>query len=280
LELITERETFRHVLERARSSGHQAGLVPTMGALHEGHLSLVRAARERGGVVAMSVFVNPLQFGDPDDLSAYPRDLDVDLVLAERAGVDVVFAPTVAEMYPDGPPETTVVPGTLADRLEGAARPGHFAGVATVVTKLFGLAGAAAAYFGEKDFQQLAIIRRLVADLELPVEVVGCPIVREPDGLALSSRNRRLSPPEREAALVLPRALDAGQAAIGAGESSRSVVESAMSEVLAESPLVEPGYCVVADPVTLEAVEVISRPVRLLVAATVGKVRLIDNAGA
>lgn len=251
-----------------------------MGALHGGHLSLVEAASRRGHFVAMTIFVNPLQFGEAADLKAYPRDLDADLELASASGVDAVFAPSVEEMYPPGTGSTTVVPGPLASRYEGASRPSHFAGVATVVTKLFALAGPTVAFFGEKDFQQLAIVRQLVSDLELAVEVVGCPIVREPDGLAMSSRNRRLSPAERTEATALYRALVRGRRAIEEGEGP-SGAERAMSELLSSSPGVALDYAAVVDPVTLEEPpEPLSGAVRLLVAAEVGPVRLIDNMAA
>jgi pantoate--beta-alanine ligase len=259
-----------------RRAGASVGLVPTMGALHAGHLSLVEAAAKNGDVPVVSVFVNPLQFGDPDDLARYPRDEAADLESCERAGVGVVFVPDVAEMYPDGDPDTVVQPGPLADVLEGASRPGHFTGVATVVTKLLSLTGPARAYFGEKDYQQLVIVRRIVEDLDLPASVVGCPIVREPDGLAMSSRNRRLSGADREKARGLFRALSAGAALVLAGETSPPVVESAMNEILSvETP--RPDYAAARDPERLAPLERIDRQVRLLVAAGVGPVRLIDN---
>ncbi len=247
-----------------------------MGALHRGHLSLVEKAVANGDAALVSIFVNPLQFGDASDLAAYPRDEEADLAACEKAGVAAVFAPSVAEMYPKGAPDTVVRPGPLADELEGAARPGHFTGVATVVTKLFSLAGRCRAYFGEKDYQQLVIVRRLVADLDLAVSIVGCPLVREPDGLAMSSRNRRLEGADRESARGLFRALTAGKQLIMAGERSARAVESAMSEVLShDTP--RPDYSSVRDPERLARLEVVDRPVRLLVAAGVGPVRLIDN---
>jgi len=190
----------RAAIDAVRSEGRTVGLVPTMGALHDGHRSLIRRAREERDLVVVSLFVNPTQFTDPADLAAYPRDEERDLEIARREGVDIVFAPSVEEMYPAGDPEVTVDPETLGDRLEGARRPGHLRGVATVVTKLFHVAGPCSAYFGEKDAQQLAVLRRLVRDLAFPVAVVACPTLREPDGLAMSSRNARLAPDQRDAA--------------------------------------------------------------------------------
>jgi pantoate--beta-alanine ligase len=280
VDLITSKEILRKALQAARAEGASVGLVPTMGALHGGHVSLVEAARRECDCVAVSIFVNPAQFGDLSDLAAYPRDLDTDLEICRRAGADVIFAPVAAEMYPRGQLETAVVPGALAGVLEGPSRPGHFAGVATVVTKLLSIAGSCRAYFGEKDFQQLAIVRRLVADLDLANEVVGCPTVREGDGLAMSTRNGRLDPAERAAATVLWRALCAGRALVAAGSSSGAEVSALMGAVLGEEPIVQPDYVAVADPASLRVVTDISAEVRLLVAATVGPVRLIDNVGA
>ncbi len=274
----------RALLDQARAAGRVIGLVPTMGALHEGHRSLMARARGECDVVAVSIFVNPLQFGDPEDMERYPRTLERDLFVCAEAGADVVFVPTVREMYPSWPaaPSTTVSVGGVGDAWEGASRPGHFDGVATVVAKLFAIAGPCRAYFGLKDFQQLAVVRRLAGDLSLPVEVVGCPIVREADGLALSSRNVRLSADEREAATVLSSALAAGRAAVASGARSGAVVRLAMRAAVAVEPLVHLDYAVVVDAATLEESDVIDDPhvVRLLVAAQVGTVRLIDNSGA
>ena len=277
MEVIRERSAWREALEALRDKSERIGLVPTMGALHDGHLSLVSAARRSGHLCALSIFVNPLQFGDAADLDAYPRDLETDLGLADDAGVAVVFAPSVAEMYPEGAPSTTVVPGPAARVLEGRSRPAHFEGVATVLTKLFSLTGACSAYFGEKDFQQLVVVRKLASDLDLPVEVVGCPTVREPDGLAMSSRNRRLSPPGRNAALALHRSLATGRRLLEAGEVDPERVEAAMGAVLEAEELVVCDYVAVADAATLERPGRVGGEVRLLVAATVEGVRLIDN---
>jgi pantoate--beta-alanine ligase len=255
-----------------------------MGALHAGHVSLIERARAECDVVVVSIFVNPLQFGDPEDIDRYPRTLERDLAVCAEAGADVAFVPSVGEMYPSWPepPATTVSVRGVSDAWEGASRPGHFDGVATVVAKLFSAAGPCRAYFGLKDFQQLAVVRAMTTDLGLPVEVVGCPIVREPDGLALSSRNVRLSDAERVAALALSRALAAGRAAIAGGERAGAVVGRAMRAVAVAEPLVELDYAIAVDAATLEPVDAIEDPaaVRLLIAAVVGPVRLIDNSAA
>jgi pantoate--beta-alanine ligase len=273
------------LLDEARATGRRVGLVPTMGALHEGHLSLMAQARDECDTVAVSIFVNPLQFGDPADIAHYPRTLERDLFVCAEAGADVVFVPGVREMYPSWPepPATTVSVRGVSDRWEGASRPGHFDGVATVVAKLFAVAGPCRAYFGLKDYQQLAVVRTLAADLSLPVEIVGCPIVREPDGLALSSRNVRLSARERAAATVLSRALASGRAAVEAGERSGAALAQVMRDVVeVEEDLVGLDYAVAVDAVTLLEESSVHDPttVRLLIAAQVGPVRLIDNSAA
>jgi pantoate--beta-alanine ligase len=284
MDVIETAAGCRAVLDQARAAGRTVGLVPTMGALHQGHLSLITRAARECDVVAVSIFVNPLQFGDPEDIARYPRPLERDLAICAEAGTDVVFAPTVSEMYPSwpDPPATTVTVGGVSDKWEGASRPGHFDGVATVVAKLFATAGPSRAYFGLKDFQQLAVVRRLASDLCLPVDVVGCPIVREPDGLALSSRNVRLSDAERRAARALSAALAAGRAAITAGERDGAAVQHALRAVADHEPLVDLDYAVAVDATTLDEVATIADPatVRLLIAATVGPVRLIDNSAA
>lgn len=267
MELIDSVEGFRKALERERAAGRTVGLVPTMGCLHEGHVSLLRRAGAECDVVAATIFVNPLQFGAGEDLDTYPRDLDADLEVAARCGVDHLFAPSVAEMYP-GRVATRVVVTGEGDGMEGASRPGHFSGVATVVAKLFAIAGPCRAYFGEKDHQQLAVVRRLAADLSFPVEVVACPTVREPDGLALSSRNLRLSPEERAAAPVLYRALLAGRALVEGGEADAGVVRRAMAEVVEAEPLARLDYAEVRTE---------GGGWRLFVAARLGATRLIDN---
>jgi pantoate--beta-alanine ligase len=235
-------------------------------------------------VVAVSIFVNPLQFGDPEDIAHYPRTLERDLEVCAASGVDVVFVPSVAEMYPSWPtaPSTTVSVRGVSEVWEGASRPGHFDGVATVVAKLFTIAGPCRAYFGLKDFQQLAVVRRMARELSLPVQVVGCPIVREADGLALSSRNVRLSAAERSAATVLSQALAAGRAALADGERSGGAVACAMEAVVAAEPLVALDYAVLVEADTLDEVATVTDQgsLRLLIAAQVGPVRLIDNSAA
>jgi pantoate--beta-alanine ligase len=268
----------RSTTDEARRAGATIGFVPTMGYLHDGHTSLMAAARTDCDAVVASIFVNPLQFGVGEDLAAYPRDLARDTELSEAAGVDLLFAPTVEEMYPR-PLLTAVTVDEITDRFEGAARPTHFAGVATVVAKLLSIVGPCRAYFGEKDWQQLCVVRRIVDDLSLPVEVVGCPTVREDDGLARSSRNVYLGPGERAAAPVLRRALLAGAEAIEAGERHPSAVEALMAGLVAAEPLVELDYAAAVDAATLAQVDPLVGDVRLLVAARVGKPRLLDNLG-
>ena len=278
MQIFPSKTEFREHLVAVRALGRTVGLVPTMGALHEGHLSLLRAAAAECDVVALAIFVNPLQFAAGEDLSAYPRPLERDLELAESAGADVVFTPSTEEMYPE-PTLTTVHVERLTEGMEGASRPTHFDGVTTVVTKLFNIAGPCRAYFGEKDFQQLAVVRRMTADLDLPVTVIGCPIVREVDGLAMSSRNIYLSPPEREAATVLNRALRAGAAMITAGEQDPAVVEAHMGSIIESESLAELDYAVVVDPESLLTPSrmVSGSKVQLLLVAKVGTPRLLDN---
>jgi pantoate--beta-alanine ligase len=270
------RSELADALAGLRASGGRVALVPTMGALHEGHASLVREARRLVGpadAVVVSIFVNPLQFGAGEDLDRYPRTFEADLAVCAREGADVVFAPAVDEVYPGGEPVVTVDPGPDSRSPEGRIRPGHFRGVLTVVAKLFGLVRPDLAVFGEKDYEQLTMIRRMVADLCMGVEVVGAPTVREPDGLALSSRNRYLGPEERELALSLSRALRAGQEAAPSGPDA--VVDAGWS-VLSTAPGVEVDYVVVAAPDLDGTPE--SGPARMLVAARIGSTRLIDNA--
>ena len=271
---------YRSHLDALRGAGSTIGLVPTMGYLHDGHVSLVQASVAAGDATAVTIFVNPLQFAAGEDLASYPRDLDRDLELCERAGAAVVLAPDVTEMYPR-PSLTTVTVGELGETMEGASRPTHFAGVATVVTKLFAMTGACRAYFGEKDFQQLAIVTRLAEDLNLPVEVVGCPIVREPDGVAMSSRNVYLTTDERAAAPALHRALQAGAAAIEQGERRPDVVRAAMAAVVDAEPLAVLDYAEVIDPDTMRTPRALvpGAAVRLLIAAQLGVPRLLDNLG-
>jgi pantoate--beta-alanine ligase len=249
-------------------------VVMTMGALHQGHAELVRMARKRADIVVVTIFLNPLQFAPGEDLSRYPRTFDADLVICEREGVDLVFAPTPDVVYPDGEPSVRVDAGWLGDVLEGASRPGHFSGVLTVVAKLFHLTRADVALFGEKDAQQLALIRRLVNDLDIEVEVVGVPTVREPDGLALSSRNMYLSADDRKVALTLSTALCAG--AVRADDGAAAVLAAAAA-VLRDVPGIEVDYLELVDDQTWQPVTANHGTARLLVAARLGSTRLIDN---
>lgn len=253
------------------------GLVPTMGYLHEGHRSLMRRARAECAVVATTIFVNPTQFGPNEDFTRYPRDEARDFAICEAEGVDIVFAPSVEEMYPEGA-ETTVSVGRLSTVLEGAARPGHFDGVATVVTKLFSIAQADRGYFGQKDAQQLMVIRRLAADLRIPTEVVGCPIIREPDGLALSSRNVYLSPEEREQALSLSRGLRAAEAAWQDGVRDADSLRRRVLDEIEAQPLANVDYVSLADQRTLDELRgAVGTPALLSLAVRFGATRLIDN---
>ena len=265
-------KTVGDVVRALRHTGRRVMLVPTMGALHEGHLALVRAAkRVQGSVVVVSIFVNPLQFGAGEDLEQYPRSMDADLELLRGEGVEVVFAPSVQAMYPDGP-RTSIQPGPLGAQLEGASRPTHFGGMLTAVAKLLQIVAPDRAFFGEKDYQQLVLIRQMVADLNIDVAVVGVPIVREADGLALSSRNRYLGPAEREQAGALSAALLAGMYAAPGGVEA---VMDAATAVLDEVPALEVDYLEVRGPALEPAPG--SGPGRLLVAADIGGTRLIDN---
>jgi pantoate--beta-alanine ligase len=277
VEVTGDRDGLREACEGARAEGETVGFVATMGALHDGHRSLVARAREECGLVAVSIFINPLQFGPEEDLAAYPRDRDADVALLERSGADVVFLPTAEEMYPSGRPEVTVEPGPLGERLEGASRPGHFRGVCTVVAKLFGLVGPSRAYFGEKDAQQLAVVRRMVRDLDLPVEIVGCPSVREQDGLAVSSRNANLSPEERAAAPCLYEALARAAWLVEGGELDAGALRAEMAKRIGHEPLARLDYVAVVDEQTFEEVGRLRGPSRALVAARIGSTRLIDN---
>lgn len=271
---------LRARLDDARSADQHVGFVPTMGYLHEGHVSLLEKARAADDVVVASIFVNPLQFGPAEDLAAYPRDLERDTALAEGAGVDLLFVPSLDEMYPDGPVRTSISVAEVSEPLEGRSRPTHFAGVATVVAKLFAIVGPCRAYFGEKDWQQVAVVRRMVRDLSIPVEVVACPTSREPDGLARSSRNAYLTAEERAAAPVVHAALQVGRMAIDAGERDPAAVHALMAELIAAEPLAELDYAEVVDAHTLQPVAPLAGELRLLAAARFGRARLIDNLGA
>ncbi len=278
LRVLYDKRALRDALDQERAAGRTVGLVPTMGALHDGHRALIRGAAGECDVVAVTVFVNPLQFNRAEDLASYPRSLHGDVAVARAAGAGLVFAPSGAEMYGDGTCARVHVAG-LADRLEGESRPGHLDGVATVCTKLFGIAGPCRAYFGEKDFQQLALIRRLVHDLDMPVEVVACPTVRHDDGLALSSRNALLGDEERTVAPGLHRALRVGARVVAEGER---VPERIAAAVVAEISG-EPGWYLdrvdVVDADTLGPPDPHTASIRIMAAAYLGRVRLIDNLG-
>jgi pantoate--beta-alanine ligase len=269
---------LRAILDGERAAGRSVGFVPTMGYLHDGHASLMRAARADTDVVVASIFVNPLQFGAGEDLDAYPRDLDRDTELAAASGVDLLFTPAVEEMYPR-PVLTTVTVAQVSEGLEGASRPTHFSGVATVVAKLFSIVGPCRAYFGAKDFQQVAVVRRMTEDLSLPVEVVACPTRREPDGLAMSSRNVYLTPEERAAAPVVYTALRSGAAAIAAGERDPATVRELMAQIIEAEPLAQLDYAEVVDADSFTVPEPLDGNLRLLAAVRFGRARLIDNVG-
>jgi pantoate--beta-alanine ligase len=277
---VTTAADLRAALGGRRTTGAspagRVAFVPTMGALHAGHLALVDAARRRAATVVMSVFVNPLQFGPADDFARYPRDAEGDAAKARDRGVDVLFTPGPAEVYPREP-RARVVPGAMADRWEGAVRPGHFAGVLTVVAKLFHLVAPDVAVFGQKDAQQAALVRAMVADLDFPVDVVVAPTVRESDGLALSSRNVYLSADERARARRIPQALAAAEHAFAAGERSAAALVAAAGAVLAREPDLVPDYVAVADPETLEPVDVARPGTLAMLAARSGRTRLLDN---
>jgi pantoate--beta-alanine ligase len=278
MEVLSTKAALRQAVDDGRAAGRSVGLVPTMGYLHDGHLSLMARARAECDLVIATIFVNPLQFAPGEDLATYPRDPEGDASKAAGAGADVLFVPSTEEMYPE-PMRTTVTVDLATGLMESAARPTHFDGVATVVTKLFALVGMCRAYFGEKDFQQLAVVRRLVYDLDLPVRVVGCPIVREVDGLAMSSRNAYLTPEERAVAPVLHRALRAGSAAIEAGERSAERVRAIVIDHVLAEPRVDLDYVELVDAATLEPLDGLTGEVRLLVAARLGAPRLLDNLG-
>lgn len=250
-------------------------LVPTMGALHLGHASLIETAVRDNPATVVSIFVNPSQFNDPSDFAKYPRTLEADAALCESLGVDIVFAPSVEEIYPQAQ-QTLIDVARVTEHLEGKFRPGHFRGVATVVMKLFQICEPARAYFGEKDYQQLAVIRRMVEDLNVPVEIVGVPTVREPDGLALSSRNQRLTPAERAAAPLLYQALQLAASRIGEGVGDATAIKQEALAGLAH-PLIRVEYLEIVDPVWIEPVSQVTGPVRIAIAAWAGSVRLIDN---
>jgi pantoate--beta-alanine ligase len=266
----------RRCCDDTRRAGRVVALVPTMGSFHDGHRSLMRAARTDADLVVVSLFVNPTQFGPDEDLDGYPRDLDRDAATAAAEGVDILFVPSLTEMYPEAPRTTVHVDG-VTDRLCGASRPTHFDGVATVVTKLFSIVGPCRAYFGRKDAQQIAVIRRLVEDLNLPVAVIGCPLVREPDGLARSSRNAYLTTEDRAAATVLSKALSAAADAIGAGERDAAAIQALAESTIRSEPRVRLDYAELVDAHTMHPATRVDGELVLAVAAFVGRARLIDN---
>jgi pantoate--beta-alanine ligase len=277
MKTLRTKAELRDHLRAERQAGRTIGLVPTMGAFHAGHVSLMERARATTDVVVVSLFVNPTQFGPSEDLSAYPRDERRDAELAAAAGVDVLFAPPVEQVYPDGFQTTVAVAGSaLADGLEGAQRPGHFDGVATVVTKLLNMAQPDVAFFGQKDAQQALIVRRVVQDLDIPVRIEVCPTIREPDGLAMSSRNAYLAPAERERAVALRRALDAAEQAVAAGERDASAIATVAHHAM-EPYGVEPEYLALVAADSLQPVDRIDGEILVALAARVGPARLIDN---
>ena len=279
MQVISQIAQLKQVVRAAKANGKSVGLVPTMGYLHEGHLTLMRRAKDEQGFVIATLFVNPLQFGPQEDYADYPRDLARDCELAASIGVDVLFAPSVDEMYPGGNGKTLTFVDVekITAPLCGASRPGHFRGVATVVSKLFNIAEADVAYFGQKDAQQVAVIRRMVEDLNMNVKVVAVPIVRESDGLAMSSRNKYLDQGQRQAALVLSRSLAKAAVMLEEGERDSALILATVRELICQEPLANIDYVSLVDPLTLESLESIDNRALLALAARFGKTRLIDN---
>ena len=276
MKVFNEIEACYGAVRDVQRRGGRVGLVPTMGALHEGHVSLIEAARRRSDSVAVTIFVNPTQFGPNEDFEKYPSDIEADLAACEASGADIVFTPSVETLYPRGF-ETTIHVSGLTEGLCGAHRPGHFDGVTTIVAKLLNILPADAAFFGEKDYQQLLVIRRMVRDLNLPVEIAACPIVREKDGLACSSRNRYLSPSERSQAAVLSRALFSARDRIAAGHKRvKELVTRIRAEILTAGPA-KIDYVEIVDAETLDSLTEVDRPARIVLAARIGPCRLIDN---
>jgi pantoate--beta-alanine ligase len=279
MELVNCVADVKKAVREAKLAGRTVGLVPTMGCLHEGHLALMRTARAAHGLVVASIFVNPLQFCPGEDYAVYPRDLDRDAGLAAAAGVDVLFAPPVEEMYPQGFDNMLayVEVRDITERLCGASRPGHFRGVATVCTKLFNIVEPDVAYFGQKDAQQVVVVRRMAADLNMNVRIATVPIVREADGLALSSRNMYLNPAERQAAPVLSRALGLAEGMLRAGRRNAAAIRAAMGDLIAGEPLAACEYISVCHPATLRELDRVEGPALVALAVRIGKTRLIDN---
>ena len=276
MKLIHTISETREEVRRAKADGKRVGLVPTMGALHEGHITLVKRAREDCEFVAVSVFVNPTQFGPNEDFDKYPRTLEQDAAKCEAAGVDIIFAPSASEMYPQGFDSWVDVSG-VTQVLEGEHRPTHFRGVTTVCTKLFNIVCPDRAYFGRKDYQQLKVIQKMVRDLNMPLEIMPVDIVRESDGLAMSSRNRYLSADERKAALVLSRSLATAQNMHASGERSADVIRTALEQIISAEPLAKIDYVAVVDAETLLPIETLDSPAAVLLAVKIGATRLIDN---
>lgn len=274
MELITTIEKIRCIITGWKQQGYSVGFVPTMGYLHDGHAELIDQAKKNNDKVVVSIFVNPIQFGENEDLNAYPRDINRDTLLCESHGVDLIFAPTPTEMYHDKKAFVDIV--DLSDTLCGIRRPIHFQGVCTVVAKLFNIIQPTNAYFGEKDAQQLAIIRKMVLDLNFPVNIMGVPIVREEDGLAKSSRNTYLSSDERKAATILFKSIQAGKQAITSTDSADSIITT-MTDIIHTEPLAKIDYISIVDAITMQPVEVISAPVLVAMAVYIGSTRLIDN---
>lgn len=276
MEVIETVNGMQRISEAARIAGRTIALVPTMGFLHEGHLELVRAGKKHADVLIMSIFVNPTQFGPNEDYGNYPRDAEGDLEKAREAGVDMVFMPSVEEMYPAGC-QTVVTVGRVTQRLCGLSRPGHFDGVTTVVAKLFNIVKPHLAVFGQKDYQQLTVISRMVMDLNMDIQILGVPIVREADGLAMSSRNSYLNPEERQSAVCLKKALDLARRTFGEGEASARVIREQVEALINSRPHTAIDYVALCDPATLEDLEVLLDEALLALAVRVGKTRLIDN---
>jgi len=279
MQIINRVEEIRSIVKDLKRQGKTVGLVPTMGYLHEGHLTLIRQAKTVCDVVVASIFVNPLQFGPNEDYAVYPRDMEKDSKNAAEAGLDILFAPEVDDMYPQGFQNmlTFVDVIKVTEKLCGALRPGHFRGVATVVTKLFNIVGPDAAFFGQKDAQQVVVIKRMVTDLNIDINIITVPIVREADGLAMSSRNVFLSPEERKAALVLNQALTKAAILMDTGETNGDRLRGAMREMIAAEPLASIDYIAICDTETLEELTVIDKKALLALAVKIGKTRLIDN---
>jgi pantoate--beta-alanine ligase len=276
MQIIENTATMQETSRRIRSSGRTIAFVPTMGFLHDGHLELLKQGKQRADVLMLSIFVNPTQFGPAEDYAKYPRDMDGDLKKAKGVGTDIVFTPPVSEMYPEGS-QTTVKVKNLPEHLCGLSRPGHFEGVATVVAKLFNIVMPNVALFGQKDFQQLAVIRRMAADLNMDLEIIGIPTVREPDGLAMSSRNKYLNPEERKSALCLKKSIDMALAMIKAGERDPEKIKASARDLISSHPFTDIDYISICDPLILEDIDIIKEKALLALAVRVGKTRLIDN---